>query len=349
MRTTIVVATILTAGICTTAIAQNTVTIIPLNSNKAGGLEGQVQYNKGGKVEGAEIYYSETSGRVGIGETNPAESLEVNGNVKAGAFIGSGASLSGVVTSESDPTVPASVKDGIGWSEISGRPPGLDDGDDVGIQAESDPTVPANIKDGIGWTELSGRPAGLDDGDDVGILTESDPQVGTNTTDYVPKWDGTSLVEGSIYDNGDIGIGTASPSAKLEVRGEIRSTDDSGNNRLWGQGRVGATATLDTTVNGINISRSTGIAPWYAVASVCPSNTWVCTEAEVQGLDTTTDTSLADTIQCDGTSTTSRFTWVQDEGGATYGYAIFINSSVLSKLNTPKCFQIPVWCCSAAN
>lgn len=32
---------------------------------------------------------------------------------------------------ESDPTVLASVKDGISWNEISNRPSGLDDGDDV--------------------------------------------------------------------------------------------------------------------------------------------------------------------------------------------------------------------------
>jgi len=33
---------------------------------------------------------------------------------------------------------------------------------------EVDPTVPSSIKDGITWTEISSRPAGLDDGDDVG-------------------------------------------------------------------------------------------------------------------------------------------------------------------------------------
>ncbi len=33
---------------------------------------------------------------------------------------------------------------------------------------EVDPTVIASVKDGISWTEISNRPAGLDDGDDVG-------------------------------------------------------------------------------------------------------------------------------------------------------------------------------------
>ena len=43
------------------------------------------------------------------------------------------------------------------------------------------------------------------------IASESDPQVGANTTDYVSKWDGTSLVESSIYDNGNVCIGTSIP------------------------------------------------------------------------------------------------------------------------------------------
>ncbi|MGL1889682.1 MAG: hypothetical protein OCD76_24425, partial [Reichenbachiella sp.] len=36
------------------------------------------------------------------------------------------------------------------------------------VQNELDPTVPANIKDGIDWTELTGVPADILDGDDTG-------------------------------------------------------------------------------------------------------------------------------------------------------------------------------------
>ena len=46
----------------------------------------------------------------------------------------------------------------------------------------------------------------------VGYLTsETDPEVGDNTTDYLAKWNGSSLVTGSIYDNGSVAIGTANP------------------------------------------------------------------------------------------------------------------------------------------
>ncbi len=54
--------------------------------------------------------------------------------------------------------------------------------------------------------------------DDVGAGGESDPQVGSNTLNYIPKWDGSALVTGTIYDNnGKIGIGTSSPGAPLEI------------------------------------------------------------------------------------------------------------------------------------
>lgn len=57
--------------------------------------------------------------------------------------------------------------------------------------------------------------------DDVGLTVESDPQVGANTLNYVPKWDGNSLTTGSIYDNGNVGIGIMGAGYKLDVNGDI--------------------------------------------------------------------------------------------------------------------------------
>lgn len=54
-------------------------------------------------------------------------------------------------------------------------------------------------------------------------ITETDPKVGTLTTNYLPKWNGTTLTNAQIFDNGtNIGIGTTNPLSKFEVNGDIR-------------------------------------------------------------------------------------------------------------------------------
>ncbi len=70
------------------------------------------------------------------------------GNLTANSFTGDGSGLT---------NLPSST---VEWSDIQNRPTGLDDGDQEGISSESDPTVPANLKDGIEWTEVSGKPSG---------------------------------------------------------------------------------------------------------------------------------------------------------------------------------------------
>ncbi len=52
------------------------------------------------------------------------------------------------------------------------------------------------------------------------MVTETDPKVGNLTTNYIPKWNGTTLTNGTLFDNNSkIGIGTTTPNNKLDING----------------------------------------------------------------------------------------------------------------------------------
>ena len=109
---------------------------------------------------------------------------------------------------ETDPTVPGSIKDGITWTEVANRPAGLDDGDQVGITSETDPTVTASVKDGVAWGELSSIPAGFADGvDDTGITSETDPTVPSSVKDGI-TWSEVSNRPPGLDDGDQVGITT---------------------------------------------------------------------------------------------------------------------------------------------
>jgi len=125
------------------------------------------------------------------------------------------------------------------------------------ITTETDPTVLASIKDGVSWSELSGIPSGFADGvDNTGITTETDPQVGNNTSGYVPVWYGSELVSGSIYDvwlpteGRRVGLGTENLLGKLTV-----ATDNS--TAIYAN--TESTEESDAAVNGLNSGNGSGV------------------------------------------------------------------------------------------
>ncbi|MGB9939417.1 hypothetical protein [Methanosarcina sp.] len=172
-------------------------------------------------------------GNVGIGTTDPSEKLEVNGTVKAIKFVGDGSELTDIKASQW-----TDVSGGISYSagnvgigttsplaklEVNGN-----------INGKADLFITGNI--GIGTTNPVGT---INIGDPMFRIDKSD---GSPNMGYVRFGDGTgwklhfgrsisggSAITGTngvlmtIHDQGNVGIGTMDPSAKLDVSGTIKA------------------------------------------------------------------------------------------------------------------------------
>jgi hypothetical protein len=114
------------------------------------------------------------------------------------------------------------------------------------------------------------------------LTSESDPEVGANTTSYVPRWNGSALVTGTIQDNAtNVGIGGAPSSYKLDVSGNLNVSGGSGSSKIsttngevnilnghsWGNILpastfiMGITALADMPA-GLGIRRNTSTVDW---------------------------------------------------------------------------------------
>ncbi|MBK7149232.1 MAG: hypothetical protein IPH78_10535 [Bacteroidetes bacterium] len=81
-------------------------------------------------------------------------------------------------------------------------------------------------------------------------ITETDPQVSSATANYIPKWNGTTLVDGVAYDNGtNVGIGTTTPGNLLDVNGSLGISFLNVYNKVTG-------------TNAIQMQGSAGIDQW---------------------------------------------------------------------------------------
>jgi hypothetical protein len=193
---------------------------------------------------------------VGIGTINPSERLEVAGktrttNLQVTTGAGAGRVLQGdalgnatwvnstsLAITEADPQVSSSVSSMMpkwnGTALVDGII--MDDGTNIGIGK-----TPAEKLDVNGKTKTSnlqvttGAAAGrVLQGDALGnatwvtstslAITEADPQVSSSVSNMMPKWNGTTLVDGIILDDGvNIGIGKT-PAEKLDVNGKTKTT-----------------------------------------------------------------------------------------------------------------------------
>jgi hypothetical protein len=187
-------------------------------------------------VDSNTLVVDEVNNRVGIGGASPSVSLDVAGsiNIKStfdltwGGPYGPGIpTISGSVVSSVLAFYPA--------GSTSGATMYINASGNVGINTTS-PSEKLHVD---GNVRVTGKyyDSSNSEGTSGQVLTSTGAGTawvsggggisGSGTTNYVTKWTGSSAVgDSSIYDNGNVGIGTTAPTQKLQVDGNVYVNDD---------------------------------------------------------------------------------------------------------------------------
>lgn len=183
----------------------------------------------GSSLSNSLIY--DSGSKIGIGTASPSYTLDLttSGTLRTNRLLDNGTSV-GIGTSSPSSSYILDVNGTIHASDINCASTSCIGASEIKT-SEVQARVTGTCTGGV-ITAISSTGTVTCETDDTGSAAETDPQVGTNTTSYVPRWDGSALSTGKIFDNGStivsiatgtkVGIGTASPAEALHVLGNIR-------------------------------------------------------------------------------------------------------------------------------
>ena len=183
-----------------------------LISAAGSGTEDYIRFYAGQDATGiADLYIGGTGatrGFVGIGTVTPTEILDVNGKTKTTTLqVTSNSDINGNLTVTGNTLMGALTATTISATTYNNLPPSVFSGGTV--------TGPTTFTNGLTATTISATT--------YENLPYSGTVKGSGTSNYLPKWTGTTgLGDSQIFDNGiSVGIGTSTPNAKLFVAGSV--------------------------------------------------------------------------------------------------------------------------------
>ncbi|WP_409480209.1 tail fiber domain-containing protein [Pseudobdellovibrio sp. HCB154] len=168
-----------------------------------------------GTYTSTEVMRIMNTGRVGIGNTNPAEKLEVTGNVKATAFIGDGSQLTNIPGSAiqfndwgsgwATPVPWSSYSSSIsGWQDYGGTATGIGSTYWTGWTTRNGAT---GAQIGVNWNSEAGGSPG------VRVRAKDDTQGDWGA------WRSLAFVDASVQKSGDSMTGSLSITGDLTITG----------------------------------------------------------------------------------------------------------------------------------
>lgn len=107
---------------------------------------------------------------------------------------------------------------GLGIFSVRLGADGMQPIDADAVRGAPEPALRVWVDTGDGFEQLSDQPLSSSL---FALNSEKVNQVGAVITNFLAKWDGSALVSSTIFDDGDVGIGTTTPAAKLDVAGDL--------------------------------------------------------------------------------------------------------------------------------
>ena len=259
-----------------------------------------------------DLFVDTNTSRVGILTNTPTTALDVNGTVKATAFDGDGALLTGIPSSAINGTLSQ-------WTTVTGPKIHYSDGN-VGIGIAD----PLHTLDVVGDINFTGT-----------LREDGNPFVST-------PWTIETSPTALSYTGGNVGIGAATPSAKLEVTGNAHVTTDLSVGGTLSINTITAAATHAlSAVTAVGASTGDTLQLTNATTGlVTTGNVSVGKELTVAGnVAVDTDTLFVDSVNNRvGVGTTN-----PQEKFHLYGAPMIQHSTVYDTANTPGWFKIGEW------